>query len=115
MEIDWAKIRAEFPSLMEWTFLNTATFGQMPGRAVAAMNQHFAERDRYACNNFLEWFDDMDCLRGRVAQLIGCAAGDIAFVPNASSALSLLLGGLDWRAGDQVVTFEHEFPNHYYY
>ena len=26
---DWKKIRAEFPALESWTFLNTATFGQL--------------------------------------------------------------------------------------
>ena len=39
---------------------------------------------------------------------------DIAFVPNASTALGLLLAGLDWRAGDRVLTLEHEFPNNLY-
>jgi selenocysteine lyase/cysteine desulfurase len=36
-------------------------------------------------------------------------------VPNASTAFSLLLGGIDWRPGDEVVTLADEFPNHYYY
>ena len=112
---DWSLIRAEFPALAEWTYLNTATFGQVPRRAVAALNGHLARRDRYACSDFMQWFDDADRIRELAARLTGCTAADIAFVPNASSALSLLLGGLDWRAGDQIVTLAHEFPNHYYY
>jgi selenocysteine lyase/cysteine desulfurase len=115
MENNWATVRAEFPSLARWTYLNTATFGQVPRRAVAAVEEHFARRDRYACTDFMDWFDDMDRIRQSAAQLVRCTAADIAFVPNASSALSLLLGGLDWRSGDEVVTLEHEFPNHYYY
>jgi len=115
MANDWSAIRAEFPVLADWTYLNTATFGQMPRRAVWAMDEHFARRDRTACADFMDWFDDMDDLRASVGRLINCTAADVAFVPNASSALSLLLGGLDWRAGDQVVTLAHEFPNHYYY
>src|SRR5206468_4588657 len=39
----------------------------------------------------------------------------IAFIPNASTALSMLFGGLDWKQGDQIVTLQDEFPNHYYY
>lgn len=112
---NWQAIRAEFPALAEWTYLNSATFGQVPRRAVAAIEAHFAHRDELACADFMSWFDEMDGLRALVARLISASAADIAFIPNASSALSLLLGGIDWRAGDQVVTLAHEFPNHYYY
>jgi selenocysteine lyase/cysteine desulfurase len=46
---------------------------------------------------------------------VNCEASDIAFVQNASQALSLLMGRIDWRPGDEVVTLNYEFPNHYYY
>ena len=114
-QIDWALIRAEFPSLAEWTYLNTATFGQMPRRAAAAVARHFERRDERACADFMRWFDDADRIRARIAGFIGCGPGDIAFIQNAAAGLSLLLGGLNWRAGDQIVTLENEFPNHYYY
>jgi selenocysteine lyase/cysteine desulfurase len=115
MQPDWTKIREEFPALANWTFLNTATFGQMPRRGAEAAAKHFAERDKYACANFLEWFDDSDRIRELCARLVHCDASDIAFIPNASTALSLLLGGIDWKKGDRVVTLEDEFPNHYYH
>ena len=112
---DWRQVRLQFPALAEWTFLNTATFGQMPRRAVEAAAAHFARRDRFACADFLEWFDDADRIRGLCARLIHCLPTDIAFIPNASTALSLLLDGIDWKAGDRFVTLEDEFPNHYYH
>jgi len=115
MPTDWPEIRAEFPSLAEWTFLNTATFGQMPRRAAEAVARHFARRDEFACSDFMRWFDDSDRIRARIAQFIHCQPSDIAFIQNASAGLSLLLGGLDWKNGDQIVTLEDEFPNHYYY
>ena len=46
MDFDWRSVRAEFPSLANWTFLNTATFGQLPRRAVEAVNRHFARETR---------------------------------------------------------------------
>ncbi len=112
---DWARIREEFPALAEWTYLNTATFGQMPRRAAEAVAKHFARRDEWACTDFMSWFEDADRIRGRIGQFIHCQAADIAFIQNASAGISLLLGGLDWKPGDQVVTLENEFPNHYYY
>jgi len=112
---DWKKIRAEFPALENWTFLNTATFGQLPRHATDAVAQHFARRDRFACADFIEWFDDADTIRGSIARLIHATPDDIAFIPNASAGLSLLISGIEWKPGDRVVTLEDEFPNHYYY
>jgi selenocysteine lyase/cysteine desulfurase len=112
--VNWEAIRAEFPALREWTYLNTATFGQVPRRAVEAVALHFAHRDESACSDFLDWFDDMDSIRASVSRLIQCQPGDIAFVTNASSALGLVLAGLEWRRGDRVVTLEDEFPNNLY-
>ncbi|MGO4882719.1 MAG: aminotransferase class V-fold PLP-dependent enzyme [Bryobacteraceae bacterium] len=112
---DWNAIRGEFPALKEWTYLNTATFGQMPRCAAEGVARHFARRNRLACTDFMGWFEDCDRIRVRVADFIHCQASDIAFIQNASAGLSLLLGGLAWKTGDQIVTLEDEFPNHYYY
>lgn len=114
MKIDWGAIRAEFPALAHWTYLNTATFGQMPRRATEAVAQHFAHRDELACTDFLDWFEDANRLRAKIGRLVCCVADDIAFVSNAATALAILLAGLDWRRGDQILTLEHEFPNNLY-
>ena len=114
MAVDWARHRAEFPALAHWTYLNTATFGQLPRRACEAVAGHFARREELACSDFLSWFGDADRIRGLVARLINCQASDIAFVPNAATALSLLVGGLEWQPGDRIVTLHNEFPNNLY-
>lgn len=112
--MNWDLLRDEFPALSNWTYLNTATFGQVPRRAVEAIDRHFAHRDELACSDFLAWFDDADWLRASIGRLIHCEADDIAFIPNASSGLSVLLNGIEWRPGDQIVTLQNEFPNNLY-
>ncbi|HVX67636.1 MAG TPA: aminotransferase class V-fold PLP-dependent enzyme [Bryobacteraceae bacterium] len=114
MAADWGKIRREFPALERVTFLNTATFGQLPRRAVEAAARHFAHRDETACADFLDWFNDIDKLRASLARLTGAAADDIAFLPNAASGLALLIAGIDWQPGDRILTLEDEFPNNIY-
>lgn len=112
---DWQSLRAQFPALSNWTYLNTATFGHVPARSVAAVAAHFERRARLACSDFLEWFDDVDEIRALIGRLLHCSGDDIAFFPTAAAALSLLLGGIDWVAGDRIVTLRNEFPNQYYY
>ena len=47
--------------------------------------------------------------------MIHCNAEDIAFIPNASTGLSILINGLKWLAGDRIVALEGEFPNNSYF
>jgi selenocysteine lyase/cysteine desulfurase len=112
--MDWIRLRAEFPALARWTYLNTATYGQMPRRAVAAMTRHSEQRDELATTNFLDWYTDADRMRGSIARLIHAQPEDIAFVPNAAAALSIVLAGIAPRAGENIVTLDDEFPNYLY-
>ncbi|MBI2688759.1 MAG: aminotransferase class V-fold PLP-dependent enzyme [Acidobacteria bacterium] len=115
MNTDWSQIRARYPALRNYTYFNSATFGLLSTNTTQAVNAHFAHRDDLACNDFLEWFDDIDGTRAKAAQLIHATAEDIAFSVNAATPLSLLLGGTHWSAGDRIVTLTNEFPNQLYY
>ena len=113
-EPDWAAQRKLFPALNIWAHLNTAAFGPIPSTGVRAISEHFRARDESAALDFLTWFDRLDRIRGKIARLIGAEACDIAFCPSAGAGLAWLLRGIDWRAGDEVIGFEHEFPNNQY-
>jgi cysteine desulfurase/selenocysteine lyase len=114
MITDWNAIRAEFPALANWTYLNTATYGQVPRRGVEAVAGHFAHRDQLACADFLAWYADADRYRADIARLINAAPDDIAYMPNSATALSLVAGGIDWKPGGNLVTLTDEFPNQLY-
>src|SRR5260370_20456361 len=112
--IDWQAARAEFAALENWTYLNTATYGQMPRRGVEAATAHWARRDENACADFLDWYEGVGGIRAAVAKLIGASPDDIAFLNTTSAALATVVNGLEWRAGDNIVTLGDEFPNQLY-
>ncbi len=111
---DWNAARRLFPVLDRWAHLNTAAFGPLPSVAAAAVREHLRARDRNAALDFPEWFDRLELIRGKLGQLIGASPRDIAFCPNAGTGLSWLLRGIEWRHGDEILAFEHEFPNNLY-
>jgi selenocysteine lyase/cysteine desulfurase len=112
--MDWITIRSEFPALAHWTYLNTATYGQMPRRAVEAMTGHSRRRDELASTDFLDWYTDADRMRASIARLIDAEPDDIAFVPSAATALSIVLAGIAPQPDDNIVTLDDEFPNYLY-
>jgi len=91
---NWAAIRAEFPALERWTYLNTATYGQMPRRSMEAVARHWERRDELACSDFLDWYSDTERIRASIARLIHASPDDIAFVPNAAAADWGRVGGV---------------------
>jgi len=111
VNVNWDAVRAEFPALESWTYLNTATYGQIPRRGADAISRHFAHRDELACSDFLAWYDESDRIRESIARLIHASADDIAYIANSSAAMGLIAGGIDWKRGDKVVTLADEFPN----
>jgi len=48
--------------------------------------------------------------RERIGRFIGVDGTRIAVVPNTSAAASILASGFDWRAGDEVLLCDNEFP-----
>lgn len=114
MALDWSSVRSEFPVLEQWTYLNSATFGPVPQRAVEAIDQHFQHRNETASLDFLGWYDDADAVRAQAARLIDALPQDIGFLPSAGIGLSWVIEGLDWRPGDRILTLEGEFPNNIY-
>jgi len=114
MAVDWQQIRAEFPALAHSVWLNTASFGQVPLRAQAAIEQHYRLRNQLGPRDFLDWFTEADRIREDIAQLFAVEAEDVAFIPHTSFALSLMVGAISWKTGDEVLSFENEFPNQIY-
>lgn len=111
MEIDRV-IAAEFPPQNRCIHLNHAGVAPWPRRAVAAV-MRFAE-ESHACGvtTYEGWLRTEANLRQSLCRLIqGAAPEDIALLKNTSEGLSVVAHGLSWRAGDNIVTTDQEFPS----
>jgi selenocysteine lyase/cysteine desulfurase len=50
-------------------------------------------------------------VRGRAARLLGVTPAEVAFLAHASEGLNQAVRSVDWRAGDNVVFADLEYPS----
>src|SRR5581483_6318529 len=104
-EID--AIRQAMPATQGQAYLNAGTTGPLPRvcyEAMQAATQREFERGRGGIQSFLEFRDQMEEFRARVARLYNCAPGEVAFTHHTTEGMNFALWGLDWREGDEAIT-----------
>ncbi len=102
----------EFPHIDKLIYLNHAAVAPWP-RSVAAAVSEFSEQNAlYGAQHYPRWLGTEITLRQRLARLINAPSpDDIALLKNTSEALSVVAYGIDWQAGDNIVTSDQEFPS----
>ena len=104
--------RSEFPLTESCAYLNHAGTGPLPRRHVAAASAFLA-----ACcegkppTTLAQSEIQLSALRGRAGALMSAGAEDIAVLSHTTQALALVPLALDWQEGDEVITFEKDYPS----
>ncbi|MCC6077262.1 aminotransferase class V-fold PLP-dependent enzyme [Pseudomonas sp. GCM10022188] len=102
----------EFPQEPSLRYLNHAAVAPWPRRASQAVCAFAEQNLRIGARDYPQWLQVEQRLRQRLARLLNApSTADVALVKNTSEALSFVAFGLDWRAGDQVVISDQEFPS----
>jgi cysteine desulfurase/selenocysteine lyase len=102
----------EFPQDDAIIYLNHAAVAPWPVRTARAVRAFAEENLRRGAADYPRWLKIERNLRGRLQRLIQAASvDDIALVKNTSEGLSLIAYGLDWRAGDNIIISNQEFPS----
>src|SRR6185369_2762323 len=53
--------------------------------------------------------DDKLAVRHDLARLLGCADGEVVITRNTTESLDTVIGGFDWKAGDEAVMAEQDY------
>lgn len=101
-------VRAAFPGLSAGAYLNTGTYGIMPEPALSIFLDLLGEYERFGLLSTSGLHQKAAATREAVAALLGTTASQIAFTGNATDGTNLVLAGLDWEAGDEVITTDEE-------
>jgi L-cysteine/cystine lyase len=103
--------RAAFPVLERYAYLNAGSVGPLPRAAATAVAEH-ARRELEDGRGALTYFKSMlelrETARGRLADLIAVPADRLALTSSTTNGCNIVLGGLDLRSDDEVVTTDVE-------
>jgi selenocysteine lyase/cysteine desulfurase len=110
--VDFSALRAEFPVLERFAYLNAGTDGPLPARAteVAAAELAREARDGRAGAHFERRGELARELRGAYAGLLACAPEDLALTSCTSEGIAETITGLALGPGDEILTSDEEHP-----
>jgi cysteine desulfurase / selenocysteine lyase len=107
--------REEFPVTASKTWFNTATYGPLPTSNVTAQTKLLQEMSEGRGPGGLgHWWEGAAGVRDKVGGFLNCKPEDVALLHSTGEGLGLVALGLDWKAGDEVVVYDNEFPSGVY-
>jgi kynureninase len=107
------RFRPEFPILERSTYLVSNSLGAMPRRTRGRLQEYADAWDALGVRAWAQQWWDMPVRVGDVvAPLLGAAPGEVAMVPNVSTAQAAVVSALDYaRPRDTIVTTALDFPS----
>ncbi len=107
---DFTAIRHEFPTLERWVYLDSAR-KTVPPRCVEHAMQAYC-KDIYEEAGASAWDSaHLDTTRALLADLLGAAPAELAFVKNTTEGLNIASHGFDLKPGDNIVITDREHVN----
>jgi cysteine desulfurase / selenocysteine lyase len=102
--------RNEFAVTQRYVYLNHAAVGVLPQSTVTAVETFARAHGGGGVLGTYPYEARIPEFRARIAEFVGAAPADIAFVANTSAGANAVAVGLDWQPGDEVVLCDNEFP-----
>ena len=107
-------IRSLFPATQKYTYLNSAAVSPMPVTAVEAVRSQLEDVALNGSSNYLEWVATKNRARSLIAGMLHVAPETVAFMRNTSDGFAAVASGIEWKSGDNIVSFANEFPANFY-
>ncbi|HEY4234576.1 MAG TPA: aminotransferase class V-fold PLP-dependent enzyme [Lacipirellulaceae bacterium] len=108
------RLRAAMPVAERWAYFDHAAVAPLTAPAAETLRWWATEAVAEGDTVWPDWSRRVEANRASAARMIGATPDEIALVPNTTAGISLVAEGIDWRAGDNVVTLADEFPSNAY-
>ncbi len=105
-------IREQMPATTAVHYLNTGTNGPLPKVAVDVMQKEIEKE--FTQGRYLPFIKelnaDMDTVRNCLSEMLGASYEEIALTQSTTEGVNIVLWGLRWKPGDEVITTNMEHP-----
>lgn len=106
----WAGIRQGYRLKPDYINLENGYYCFLPEETLENYIQHVREVN-YQGSYYMrtvQW-ENKKRIAARLAQVAGCSAEELIITRNTTESLDLVIGGMDWKSGDEAVMAEQDY------
>lgn len=108
----WKQIRADYLLKPDYINLENGYYCILPKPVLESQIKHLREIN-YQGSYYMRTvqFDNKKAMAAKLALLAGCSADELIITRNTTESLDIIIGGLDWKSGDEAVMAEQDYPS----
>src|SRR5262245_1312513 len=107
----WEQLRQQMPVVERWAYFDHAAVAPMTMAAQLTLTELARDMAANGEAHWSRWRKTVEELRDLAGQMLGCTRDEIAVIRNTTEGINIVAEGFPWRAGDNVVTLDCEFPS----
>jgi selenocysteine lyase/cysteine desulfurase len=106
----WTKIRGGYLLKPDYINLENGYYCFLPQVTLANFINHIKEVN-YQGSFYMRTvqFDNKKAIAAKLASIAGCSSDELIITRNATESLDMIIGGLDWKQGDEAVMAEQDY------
>ncbi|NIS08392.1 MAG: aminotransferase class V-fold PLP-dependent enzyme, partial [Candidatus Dadabacteria bacterium] len=113
-EEEITEYRKLFPVTKKYVYLDHAGVAPISTRVRDRVDDFINSALYKGVADYDYFMEGVEYVRANVAKLLNSDIEEIAFIKNTSHGLSLLAKGIEWKAGDNIIIFDKDFPTNVY-
>ena len=106
---EWTQLRTQYLNDPEETYLNTGSWGVTPKPVFDAYISRLRELELNPTRQRGPLREKLQESRRTFADHLNIQAEDLAFLTNVTAAINMVVNGLDWEEGDEILTTDQEY------
>ena len=106
----WLAVRGDYSIKPDYINLENGYYCFMPQDTLEHQINHM-RRVNYEGSYYMRTARQSNkrIVAARVAEVVGCSADEVAITRNTTESLDLVIGGMDWKPGDEAVMAEQDY------
>ena len=107
----WASIRKGYKLKPDYINLENGYYNFLPEQVLEKFIGHVREIN-FQGSYYMRTvqFENKKAMAAKLAAVAGCSPDELIITRNTTESLDMIIGGLDWKPGDEAVMAEQDYP-----